>query len=143
DATFIDAVAARLGSLDGCIAKIKDANGDQTFNPGVAAVNGTTTTNLGLFRAYLCQYLIDNKMISDKDQILVRTLAPTPEGLPLNIYCYVASTEWTTYEAVQSALFEQIAILAPIFDLRVYNSTSDNTLFNVESGPSAPSSPSR
>ena len=55
---------------------------------------------------------------------MVRQLAPTPEGLPLEIYTFVNSTEWAIYESIQSDIFDHIFAIAPEFDLRLFQSPS-------------------
>ena len=87
------------------------------YDPGVAVVNGTIDTNLGLFRAYMCSYLLAHPLVAKDQQILVRIMKPSPEGMPLQIYCYT-TTQWIAYEAVQSEIFEHIALMCPLFRLR-------------------------
>ncbi len=95
----------------------KVRSGGITYDPGVACVNGTLDTNLGLFRAYMCYYLLHHPLIGTDQQILVNLMKPSPEGMPLQIYCYT-TTAWTAYEAVQSEIFEHIALMCPRFGLR-------------------------
>lgn len=112
--------------------------GEVTFNPGTACVNGTTETNLGLFRAYMCQYLLNHPLIANDEQILVRIMVPDASGVPLQIYCYTA-TAWTQYEAVQSQLLEHICAVCPDFDLQLYNYPSaidlDKGMDELKSNP--------
>lgn len=118
DADLIEKVKS-LPGMDDFISKTQK---DGTFyDSGVAVVNGTLSTNLGLFRAYLCYYLMNHPMVGKDQQILVNTVTPTPEGLPLHIYCY-STTAWTAYEAVQSEILEQVVLMAPVFEIGVYNS---------------------
>lgn len=120
-----DDMIARVIDLPGVkdfVDEVK-ANGQQ-YNPGVACVNGTTATNLGLFRAYMCYYLLHHPLVATDQQILVNLTAPSPEGMPLQIYCYT-TTAWTAYEAVQSEIFEHIALMCPRFGLRA--SSADYT----------------
>ncbi|MCM1522598.1 MAG: mechanosensitive ion channel family protein [Muribaculaceae bacterium] len=100
------------------------AAGHLIADPGLATVNGSITTNMGLFRAYMCQWLIDNPGISKDNQILVRLMAPTEYGVPLQIWCFTAINAWTAYEAIQSDVFEHIITTSADFGLRVYNETS-------------------
>lgn len=99
------------------------------YDPGVACVNGTIATNLGLFRAYMCYYLLHHPLIGTDQQILVNLTAPSPEGMPLQIYCYT-TTAWTAYEAVQSEIFEHIALMCPRFGLRA--SSADYCEVNMQ-----------
>lgn len=105
--------------------------GHNEYDPGVAAVNGTADTNLGLFRAYLCQWLLDNPAVRHDQQILVRTMDPTGEGLPLQIYCFTDTTAWTAYEAIQSAIMEHVAVTAADFGLRLFNDPSGTDVTTV------------
>lgn len=99
---------------------IDDNTAKTSYNKGTATVNGTTETNLGLFRAYMCNYLLNHPLIASDQQILVRIMVPEASGIPLQLYCYT-STDWTQYEAVQSQLFEHICAVCPDFDLQLYN----------------------
>lgn len=140
DDAYLDRVAGRLPSLKKFIDARRAAGGKPVFDPANAAVNGTIDTNLGLMRAYLCDYLINDPMISNY-QIIVRTLQPTSTGTPLQLWCYVATTQWVAYEAVQSAIFEHIAVVAPMFELELFNYMSDNDpdVVQVQNiGPAAP-----
>lgn len=111
---LLDAVSTLPGMKD-FIDRVGSSG--QFYDPGVATVNGTVDTNLGLFRAYMCYYLLHHPQINTTQQILVRVMTPEPEGIPLQIYCYT-TTAWTAYEAVQSEIFEHIARVCPCFGLR-------------------------
>ncbi|MCM1293373.1 MAG: mechanosensitive ion channel family protein [Bacteroides sp.] len=95
----------------------------QFYDPGLATVNGTLQTNMGLFRGYMCEYLLHHPLIGTDQQILVRIMSPDASGYPLQIYCYT-TTAWTAYEAIQSEIFEHIAAVAPKFGLRLFNNPS-------------------
>ena len=87
---------------------------------------------MGLFRAYMCQWLLNNPGISNSNQILVRLMAPTENGVPLQIWCFTSTTAWTAYEAIQSDLFEHIIAVAPDFGLRVFNETSGADVLTID-----------
>jgi len=103
-------------------ADIKAGN-PMVFNGGVAPVNGTLDTNLGLYRAYLCRYLLNHPAISHDNNIIVRLMTPDANGTPLDIYCFTATTDWLAYEAIRSQLFEHIAASSADFGLRIFNAT--------------------
>lgn len=89
--------------------------------------NGSIDTNLGCFRAYLKMWLERNPMIAkndDSDTLFVRTLAQTANGIPLEIYCFTSTSNWVTYEAIQSKIFEHIAVMLYRFRLYTYESPS-------------------
>lgn len=94
--------------------------GKPNYDPGLATVNGTIETNLGLFRAYMCKYLLNHPLIGNNQQILVRVMEPTGQGIPLQLWCFT-TTAWTAYEAVQSEIFEHIAAVCEDFDLEIFN----------------------
>lgn len=123
---MIDSVSD-LPGIKEFVAKVK-ADGIK-YDPGVACVNGTLATNLGLFRAYMCYYLLHHPLVATDQQILVNLTAPSPEGMPLQIYCYT-TTAWTAYEAVQSEIFEHIALMCPRFGLRA--SSADYCEVNMQ-----------
>ncbi len=91
-------------------------------------VNARRLTNLGTFRAYVERYLGNNPDIRQDMTLLVRQLAPTPQGLPLEIYCFTASTEWGRYEAIQADVFDHLLAILPEFGLRVFQQSSDAML---------------
>lgn len=87
---------------------------------GAAAVNGRHMTNIGTFRVYLMAYLRSNPRVHQGMTLMVRQLAPTPEGLPLEIYVFTNTTAWADYESIQSDIFDHIFAVLPEFGLRAY-----------------------
>ncbi|MDX5628054.1 MULTISPECIES: mechanosensitive ion channel domain-containing protein [unclassified Brenneria] len=83
-------------------------------------LNGRRLTNLGTFRAYLQAYLQAHPGIHKGMTLMVRQLAPTPEGLPLEIYAFTNTTAWVEYESIQADIFDHIFAVMPEFDLRVH-----------------------
>lgn len=82
-------------------------------------VDGSIETNLGVFRAYVKLYLDANPEVSHApaDSCFVSTLAQTGYGVPLQIYCFTATSSWLPYEGIQSAIFEHLAIMMARFRL--------------------------
>lgn len=128
---FIKKMVTQFPQLKAYVDKVQTA-GHPIFDPGLATVNGTVDTNLGLYRAYLCEWLLGHPSISSSRQILVRLMAPTDNGIPLQIWCFTSTTAWTAYEAIQSALFEHIAVTAPVFGLQIYNDTSGADVLTID-----------
>lgn len=80
-------------------------------------------TNVKLFRLYINSYLKNSKLInSEKFTFLVRQLAPTEKGLPIELYIFTASTEWIKYENTQSDIFEHSFAILHKFELRAFQS---------------------
>jgi len=87
-------------------------------------VNARRLTNVGTFRAYVAAYLRGRPDIRHDMTFLVRQLDPTPEGLPLEVYVFVADTRWAVYEGIQSDVFDHLLAIAPEFGLRVFQQPS-------------------
>lgn len=78
-------------------------------------------TNLGTFRAYADAYLRQHSQLATEGMpYIVRQLAPGPNGLPIELYAFVADTDWATYEAVQADVFDHLIAMAPEFGLRLH-----------------------
>jgi miniconductance mechanosensitive channel len=83
-------------------------------------VNARRVTNLGTLRAYIQAYLRAHPGIAQDMTLLVRQLAPSPAGLPIEIYCFTASTAWADYEATQGDIFDHLLAILPEFGLRLF-----------------------
>lgn len=98
--------------------KVADVNNPEGL------VDGTIDTNLGLFRAYLKMWLDANPDISHDSDCFVTTLAQTSAGIPLQIYCFTATSKWFPYEGIQAAVFEQVAAMLGQFMLYTFENPS-------------------
>ncbi|WP_049199850.1 mechanosensitive ion channel family protein [Serratia marcescens] len=102
-------------------------------NQGIAVdlaspLNGRRLTNLGTLRAYLEAYLRAHPRIHQNMTLMVRQLAPTPEGLPLEIYAFTNTTVWAEYESIQADIFDHILAVIDEFGLRVHQTPTGNDL---------------
>jgi miniconductance mechanosensitive channel len=88
------------------------------------AVNARRLTNLGTFRAYVVAYLRERADVRDDMTFMVRQLDPTAQGVPLEVYVFAATTEWTEYEGIQSDVFDHLLAIVPEFGLRVFQEPS-------------------
>ena len=91
-------------------------------------INVRRLTNVGTFRAYVVEYLRQHPKIHSNMTFLVRQLAPTELGLPIEIYVFSNDQVWANYEAIQADIFDHILAVVPQFDLRVYQSPSAGDL---------------
>ncbi len=124
--------------LDGKQKEIADAN--QALG-GVAQdpVNYRRLTNIGTFRAYTDAYLRNHPGINKDMILMVRMLEPSDKGIPIELYCFTASTAWVEYEKVQGDVFDHLLAILPELGLRLYQSPAGND-FAAAFG-SRPSSP--
>ena len=110
-------------------------------------LNERRLTNVGVFRAYLKEYLHAHKGIYDGGEytFLVRQLQPTEKGLPLEIYVFTNTTDWVQYEEIQADIFDHMFASLPFFGLRAFQSISDRGYVvasdSVALNSSAPQSP--
>lgn len=86
---------------------------------GIAAnhpINGRQLTNVGVFRIYIERYLQQESRIRKDFTFMVRQLEPSALGLPIEIYVFTTTTEWTSYEATQADLFDHLLSVARCFE---------------------------
>lgn len=83
-------------------------------------VNGRRQTNLGVFRAYLTNYLKSLPAVNQELTCMVRQLQPTEQGIPLELYFFSSIKEWVPYEGVQADVFDHVLAIISQFDLRVF-----------------------
>ena len=98
------------------------------FQLSESPLNGRRLTNVGTFRVYIKEYLKRHPMIRKDMTLMVRQLQPTPQGLPLEVYCFVADTRWVPYEEVQADIFDHILASVSEFGLRIYQFPTDTSL---------------
>lgn len=98
-------------------------------------INGRHLTNLGTLRAYLEAYLKASDKIRNDMTLMVRQLSPTPDGVPLEIYCFTATTAWLEYEAIQADIFDHLLAVIDQFHLRLHQSP---TGYDMRSWSGAP-----
>ncbi|EKT61120.1 mechanosensitive ion channel family protein [Providencia burhodogranariea] len=89
-------------------------------------------TNLQLFRKYILNWIKMRGDVRTDMYLVVRTMPPTPNGLPVEIYCFTRSTTWVDYEEAQAEIFEYVNASAKYFKLKIYQHPSGNDLANLK-----------
>lgn len=92
------------------------------------SLNGRRLTNIGTFRAYVLAYLQARPDIDSEKTLLVRQLAPSENGLPLQIYAFTDTTNWSNYEGIQADIFDQLIAIMPEFGLRLFQRPAGSDL---------------
>lgn len=140
---FLEEMKGKFGLLKEYITKkqAEQAAGKvvNTDNPE-GLVNGTIETNAGLFRAYMTLYLQHHPFINQQLLLMVRTLAPTENGLPIQIYCFSANKNWPSYESIQAEIMEHFVSVLPEFGLYAFQNPTARDYINssiLEAGKSA------
>ena len=95
-------------------------------------VNGRRLTNIGTFRAYLQEYLRRHDKVHKDMTLMVRQLAPTTEGLPIELYIFTNDIRWTYYEAIQADIFDHIFAVLPEFGLRAFQNPTGTDLRSIK-----------
>ena len=95
------------------------ASGDPEVIPEIRRL-----TNLGTFRFYVLHYLRGNPSISQEMTLLARQLAPGPQGVPIEIYCFSSDIAWANYEGIQADIFDHLIAVLPEFGLRAFQEPS-------------------
>lgn len=99
--------------------EIDQYNQDNNIDKSVL-INGRNLTNFGVFRKYIDEYLNSHSAVSKDMSIMTRQLAPTPQGIPLEIYCFSKDKVWKNYEYIMADIFDHILAAVPYFKLEVY-----------------------
>lgn len=102
---------------------IEAYNQQYKYEPTLS-ISGRRQTNVGVFRAYIIAYLKNNSKLHQEMTFLVRQLAPTERGLPLEIYVFSKDQAWANYEAIQADIFDHLLAAAPEFDLQIFQNPS-------------------
>ena len=87
-------------------------------------INGRRLTNIGTYRFYIKQYLLNHVKIQKNMTFIVRQLQATEKGLPLEIYVFANDTDWVNYEEIQSDIFDHLLTVIPEFGLSVFQNPS-------------------
>ena len=83
-------------------------------------VNGRRQTNIGVFRAYLEEYLRRHPEVNHNMTAMVRQLQPTEKGIPVELYFFISNKNWVDYENIQSDIFDHVMAIVPQFGLRIF-----------------------
>lgn len=126
DETMLDAYE-QIPLLSEWIAKKRQQRKEGKVEDGgnsEGLVDGSIDTNLGVYRAYLKLYLDARKDIDHASTCFVTSLQQQSGGIPLQVYCFTATSVWTIYEAIQASIFEHIASTLYRFNLYTFENPS-------------------
>lgn len=84
------------------------------------AINGRNLTNIGVFRKYIQTYLETHSALNQEMTLMTRQLAPTPQGIPIEIYTFSADKRWQNYEYIMADIFDHLLAAVPYFELEVF-----------------------
>ncbi|MDW9380563.1 mechanosensitive ion channel family protein [Chryseobacterium sp. JV558] len=82
-------------------------------------VNGRQLTNIGVFRYYAQKYIENDPDVDKNGTRMVRQLDITPQGLPLEVYCFANDSKWERFEQIQADIFDHLLVASKEFELQV------------------------
>ncbi|MCG8573829.1 MAG: mechanosensitive ion channel family protein [Flavobacteriales bacterium] len=108
-------------------SEIEEYNKGKDINKDVL-LNGRNQTNVGIFRHYVTQVLKNNTEINDEMTLMVRQLAPTETGVPIQVYTFTKTHDWPKYEAITADLFDHLLAAVPYFELEVFEAPAGSDM---------------
>lgn len=98
---------------------------------GENIVNQRNLTNIGTFRAYVNAYIQNHPKVHNEYTILVRQLAPTGQGIPIEVYCFANNNAWVAYEGIQADLFDHFYAILAEFNLVAFQEPTGKDLQGI------------
>ncbi|MAZ97382.1 MAG: mechanosensitive ion channel protein MscS [Flavobacteriales bacterium] len=117
------------------IERQKEIDNANSKEPSLGSnlLNGRRQTNIGLYRKYIELYLKNHADINNDFTLMVRQLQPTTEGIPVEVYCFAATTDWSIYEGIMSDIFDHLYAATSHFDLSLYQKPTGSDLRALKS----------
>ncbi len=84
------------------------------------AINGRNLTNIGVFRKYVESYVASHSGINKNMMLMARHLAPTSQGIPLEVYAFSSDRRWENYEYIMADIFDHLLAAVPYFELELF-----------------------
>ncbi|WP_406683740.1 mechanosensitive ion channel family protein [Seonamhaeicola sp. MEBiC1930] len=95
-------------------------------------LNGRNLTNIGVFRKYVQEYIENHSAINKEMTVMVRQLAPSSQGLPIEIYAFSSDKRWENYEYIMADIFDHVIAATPYFDLEIFELPSSSNFILQE-----------
>ena len=112
--------------IEDLVAEKLEALGDRDsagYDPDLA---GKVATNFELFATYVDRFLRARKDLNTRQRfVLVRTLAPSERGIPLDIFAFVKKTDLIGFSNVQTEIFNHLLVMIGLFDLRLHQAAME------------------
>ena len=99
--------------------EIQEYNNSIKTNTSIP-LNGRNLTNIGLYRSYIQTYLEEHPAINQNLTVMCRQLAPTPHGIPLEVYAFTKDKAWKNHEGISADIFDHILASTSFFNLKLF-----------------------
>jgi miniconductance mechanosensitive channel len=119
--------------IDERTKEIENYNIENSINTKLP-INGRQLTNLGVFRVYITNYLKKRVDLLKESITMVRQLAPSENGIPIELYLFIADTRWVNYESIQADIFDHILAVVDFFELRVFQNPTGYDIKQLRQG---------
>lgn len=94
-------------------------------------LNKHRITNTDLFIQYGMYYLRQHPKIENGLTLLVRQLAPTTQGLPIEFYTFTNTTVWAEYEIILAEVVSHMISVVKEFGLVIYEESAGSDIYDV------------
>mgnify|MGYP000195144131 CR=1 FL=1 len=85
--------------------------------------------NTQVYRNFMMSYMSSHPSVNKELMIMARMLQPTPEGLPLELYCFSVFTDWKPFEQFQGQVLDYAIVMASEFGLRIFQRPAGSDIF--------------
>ena len=87
--------------------------------------------NAHLYRLYIYHWLMSHPHISQRPSLVVRWMEQQKEGLPLQVYAFIADSALAPFEWQQSQIIEHVITSMEPFGLRLYQTPSSYDVHHI------------
>jgi miniconductance mechanosensitive channel len=94
-------------------------------------LNGRNLTNIGVFRKYMETYIENHSGTNKQMMIMVRQLAPTAQGIPIEMYAFSSDKRWQNYEYIMADIFDHLIAAVPYFNLEIFELPSNSSFTDL------------
>lgn len=122
----IDSLKKYIEKKEAEFAKLNSKKNDDCLQLNIHRI-----TNIDLFMQYATYYLRNHPKINKDLTLLVRQLASTSQGLPIELYTFTNTTVWAEYESILAEIVSHLISIVNVFDLKIYEESSGSDTYDV------------
>ena len=116
------------------VKEMNESLHNEFVQKGLIEESDKPISNLAAFEIWLNRYLLSSDSISKELTCMVRQNNPSDTGIPVEVYAFTKTRDWTKYENIQSEIFNLIFVTVPKFGLQIYQRTGDRYLSSSPCG---------
>ena len=84
--------------------------------------------NTQVYRNFMMDFMSRHPNVNKDLMIMARMLQPTPEGLPLELYCFSVFPDWKPFELFQGEVLDYAIVMASEVGLRIFQRPAGSDL---------------